>query len=235
MAEPLVFLSSFLCDARLFGPQLAELSIDHTIVVTPLLGETVEQMAIAALENLPPHFALVGHSLGGIVAMEMLRRAPDRITRVALMDTNAQSETPSSAAAREPRIVGAKSGRLEDVVKDELRTDYLAATPERLEILALWRQMALDQGVEGFVRQSRAMQRRPDQQATLRRARVPALLICGEEDNLTPVRRHEFIATLMPRAELTVIDGAGHLPMLERPDLVTEALRQWLAKPLLLR
>ncbi|MFT6451917.1 MAG: pimeloyl-ACP methyl ester carboxylesterase [Halocynthiibacter sp.] len=235
MSETLVFLAGFLSDARLFGPQLTELSMERTIAIAPLLGATIEEMALNALEGLPQNFALVGHSLGGIVAMEMLRRAPERITRVALMDTNAQGETPSMAAAREPRIVGAKSGRFVDAVRDELRADYLADTPDRDEILALWQQMALDQGVDTFVRHSRAMQRRPDQQGTLRRARVPALLICGAQDELTPVRRHEFISTLMPRAELQVIEGAGHLPMLERPSAVTQALREWLDRPLLLR
>ena len=235
MAEPLVLLNGYLTDARLFGPQLTELSMERTIVLAPLLGDTVETMAQGALESLPPHFALAGHSLGGIVAMEMLRRAPERITRIALMDTNAQAETPNVAAAREPRIVAAKAGRLGEVLREELKQDHLAIGPDRDEIFALWMQMALDQGPEAYVRQNRAMQKRPDQQGTLRRARAPALVICGDEDSLTPLRRHEFIATLMPRAELMTIEGAGHLPMLERANKVTQALRDWMDRPLLLR
>jgi len=235
MTETLVFLNGFLTDARLWGPQITELSMERSVTLAPLLGETVEDMAARALEMLPPHFALVGHSLGAIVAMEMLRRAPERIMRVALMDTNAQSETPSNAAAREPQIVKARSGRLRAVLQEVFSEEHLAISDDRPEIAALWRQMGEDQGVAAFTAQSRAMQKRPDQQATLRRSRVPALLICGREDKLTPPRRHEFIATLMPRAELMVMEGAGHLPMLERPAQVTQALRDWLNRPLLLR
>ena len=79
------------------------------------------------------------------------------------------------------------------------------------------------------------MQKRPDQQATLRRAKVPTLLICGADDEHTPVRRHEFIGTLMSNAQLLVVEGAGHLPPLERPAVVTHALREWLDAPFVLR
>ncbi len=231
MDEPLVFMAGFLADARLYGPQLTELGLERTVIHVPLVGDSVEDMAGHALQSLPARFALTGHSLGGMVAMEILRTAPDRVTRIALMDTNAQAETPSAAAAREARIVGAKAGRLAESLAEELRPDGLADSPDRDDIYRLWFQMGLDQGAENFVRQSRAMQRRPDQQPHLRRARLPALLLCGAEDRITPPRRHEFVAALMLRADLALIEGAGHVPMLERPDLVTAALREWLARP----
>ena len=99
MGEPLVFLPGMMCDARLFGPQLAELSPKFTITVAPITkGQRIEEIASSLLDTLPRKFALAGHSLGGIVAMELLRRAPDRITRIALMATNALAETPQSAS-----------------------------------------------------------------------------------------------------------------------------------------
>lgn len=235
MTEPLVFLSGFMTDSRLFAPQVAEFSKDRAITVIPMIGETIEEMADRAMAALPPRFTLIGHSLGGIVAMELLRRIPARIERLCLMDTNAQNETPQMAAAREPQIIAARSGRLQQALDAELRREHLAATPERGEVLRLWHQMALDAGAQRFIAQSRALQRRPDQQATLRRSKMPTLVICGAEDGSTPVRRHEFIATLMANGRLVVVNGAGHLPTIERPAVVTHALREWLAEPLLLR
>ena len=95
--------------------------------------------------------------------------------------------------------------------------------------------MAVDLGPEVFVRQSRALQKRADLQGALRRMAVPTLVACGEHDALCPVRRHEFMAELIPHAELRVIADAGHLPVLEQPEVTNEILRTWLSAPLLLR
>lgn len=232
MTDPLVFLPGMMCDARLFGPQLAELSADTVVTVAPITrGERVEEIASSLLDHLPRRFALAGLSMGGIVAMELLRRAPDRISRIALMDTNPLAETPQVAAAREPQIVAARAGRLLDVMRDEMKPNYLAPGPYRSEVLDLVMDMARALGPEVFVRQSRALQRRPDQQTTLRKSDIPALILCGVHDALCPVKRHEVMAELMPNAELVVIDDAGHLPTLEQPDKTTAALRDWMRAP----
>ena len=173
--------------------------------------------------------------MGGIVAMELLRRAPDRITRLALMDTNPLAETPVVAAAREPQIIGARTGRLEQVMREEMKPNYLAPGPYRAEVLELVMEMALTLGPEVFVRQSRALQRRRDQQGTLRKCKVPTLILCGAHDMLCPIKRHTFMAELTPYAELVVIEDAGHLPTLECPDQTTAALRKWMTAPLMLR
>ena len=195
------------------------------------VGETIEEIAQNVLAAAPERFALAGLSMGGIVAMELLRVAPDRITRIALMDTNCQPEMPTVAAAREPQIVGAKTGRLEEIMRDEVKPNYLAPGPGRTDVLNIVMEMALDLGPEVFIRQSRALQRRPDQQGTLRRARTPALILCGEHDALCPIRRHEFMAHLMPNARLEIIADAGHLPTLEQPEVTTDLLRRWLSLP----
>lgn len=232
MNDPLVLLPGMMCDARLFMPQIAALSSDVAVHVAPVTqGDSIEKIAKLVLAAAPERFALAGLSMGGIVAMEMLRVAPARISRIALMDTNCQAEMPNVAAAREPQIVRVKSGRLEAVMRDEMKPNYLAPGPRRLEVLNTVMEMALDLGPEVFVRQSRALQRRPDQQGTLRRAKLPALILCGEHDALCPVRRHEFMAHLMPNAVLRIIPEAGHLPTLERPRLVTDLLRRWLSSP----
>jgi pimeloyl-ACP methyl ester carboxylesterase len=236
MAEPLVFLPGMMCDARLFGPQIAELSADHCVMVAPVTqGERIEEIASGLLDQLPARFALAGLSMGGIVAMELLRRAPDRITRIALMDTNPLAETPPVAAAREPQIVGVRTGRLEQVMRDEMKPHYLAPGPHRAEVLELVMDMALALGADTFVRQSRALQRRRDQQGTLRKCKVPTLVLCGAHDALCPVKRHTFMAELIPDAKLVVLENAGHLPTLETPAETTQALRDWLKQPLILQ
>ncbi len=236
MSEPLVLLPGMMCDARLFLPQVVEFSSDTAVTVAPITaGERVEEIASALLAQLPARFALAGISLGGIVAMELLRRAPERVTRIALMDTTPLPETPDYAASREPRIMGARAGRLAEVLREELPAGALAPGGDSAEILALVQDMGLRLGPEVFVRQSRALQRRKDQVATLRRIRQPVLVLCGEYDSLTPVKRHEFMAGLIPYAKLVVVAGAGHLPVLEQPRAVNRALRDWMRQPLVLR
>ena len=95
--------------------------------------------------------------------------------------------------------------------------------------------MARTCGAEAYVRQSRAMQRRRDQQSTMRRLKMPVMVICGEHDPIFPVKRHEFMASLIPYAELSIIPGAGHLPTLEAPTAMTDVIRKWMAQPLVLR
>ena len=232
MADPLVLLPGMMCDARLFLPQILDLGRDVSIQIAPTTrGDSITAIAKFALEQAPPKFALAGLSMGGIIAMEMLALAPSRVTRLALMDTNCQAELPNVAAAREPQIVRVQAGRLEEVMRDEMKPDYLAPGPRRFEVLDVVMQMALEIGPQTFIRQSRALQRRPDQQATLRRSKTPTLIMCGEYDSLCPIRRHEFMADLMPNAHLEIISGAGHLPTLEQPEAINDHLRDWLNAP----
>ncbi|KPA22206.1 Pimeloyl-(acyl-carrier protein) methyl ester esterase [Shimia sp. SK013] len=236
MSEPLVLLPGMMCDARLFSYQLAVLSRDRAVTIAPVTqGDRIGDMAAFLLSQLPDKFALAGLSMGGIVAMEILRRAPDRVTRIALMNTNPLAESPASAAAYEPWIVGAMAGRLDEVMTDFMRPEYLAPGPGRAQIMAEVQAMARSMGPEIFVRQARALQRRLDQQKTLRRLKCPALVLCGEHDGLTPVKRHQFMAELIPYAELKVVENAGHLPVLEQPEATTEALRTWMAQPFVLQ
>ena len=235
MAETLVFLPGMMCDARLFGPQIAEMSADTAVMVAPITqGERVEQIASQLLDLLPQRFALAGLSMGGIVAMEVLRRAPERVARIALLDTNPLPETPQVAAAREPQIVAVKAGRMLEVMRDEMKPNYLAPGPHRGDVLDLVMDMARALGPDVFVRQSRALQRRPDQQTTLRKCKVPALILCGAHDALCPVKRHEFMAEMIPNATLRIMEQSGHLPTLEQPQETTQALREWLAQPMIL-
>ena len=236
MSDPLVLVPGMMCDARLYGPQIEALSREMNVMVAcATRGEQIEEIASDILMGCPQKFALAGLSMGGIIAMEILRRAPERVTRIALMDTNAQGETPQTSAGYEPMIVGVKAGRLDEVMRGFLKPDYLAPGPGRMAVLAKMAEMTRDLGPEVFLRQVRALQRRRDQQATLRKCKVPALVLCGAHDRLTPVKRHEFMAELIPYARLEIIEEAGHVPTLEAPEAVTQALRAWMGQPFVLQ
>lgn len=236
LAEPLVLIPGLMADARLFLPQIVQLGADRAMqVVLPTKGETVEQMSEAMLPGLPEKFALLGHGLGGDVALDLIRRVPDRVTRVILMATDPLAEPPQTAAAREARIVAAKSGRLAEAMRQEIPASAIVDAPWRDEIMALVQDMALGLGEGVFLRQSRALQRRPDQQKTMRRVKLPVLVIAGEADTLVPMRRQEFTADLMPYGKLRVIEAAGHLASLEQPEQVSKVIGEFLAGPMMLR
>lgn len=229
-SEPIVFLPGMMCDARLFAPQIDGLSHQCAVMVAPThLGERVEQIASSILDMAPQRFALCGLSMGGIVALEIIRRAPDRVKRLCLMDTNPMCETPERAAEREPQIIAARTGRLEQIMREEITLNYLTETLHKEHIFELLIDMGMSLGSEAFVRQSRALQKRRDQQSFLSKIKCPTLLLCGEQDQICLPKRHQFMAELIEGAKLTIIKNAGHLPTLEQPEATNEALRAWLA------
>ena len=236
MADPLVMIPGLMADARLFLPQIVQLGMGRAVhIVLPTTGDTVEAMSEAILAGLPQKFALLGHGLGGDVALDIIRRVPDRVVRIVLMATDPLAEAPQTAAARESRMMAARSGRLIEAMGEEIPLAALADTEWRDDIVALIKDMAIGLGEGVFIRQSRALQRRPDQQKTMRRVKLPALVIAGALDTLVPMRRSEFTANLMPFGTLQVIDGAGHLATLEQPEAVNAALAAFLAGPVMLR
>lgn len=225
-----------MCDARVFWPQIAELSATMAVTVAPITqGERIDEIASGLLDVLPQKFALAGFAMGGTVALEIARRAPNRVTRLALIDTSPLGVTPQASAMRELRIVKAKSGKLIDVMREEIPQTALAAGPDRGAIIDIMLDMADTLGVEVYVKQARALQRCGDQQAILRKLRCPTLVMCGAYDSINPVKRHSFMAELIPHAVLRVIEGAGHVPMLEQPQATTAALADWMRLPYVLQ
>ncbi|MEM9529289.1 MAG: alpha/beta fold hydrolase [Pseudomonadota bacterium] len=228
---PLLFLPGMMCDARLFAPQIATFSKDHPVLLAPLVGRsTVTDLATDILAWAPERFALAGLSFGGIVAMEMVRQAPDRVSRLALLDTNPLAEPPEKAAIRDQQITRVLAGQLRAVMRDEMKPNYLAPGPENERVLNLCMDMAESLGNDVFVSQSRALQSRRDQRETLKQVSHPTLVVCGEHDTLCPLQRHELMRDLIAGAELSVIPGAGHLPTLEQPERTSAALAAWLAR-----
>ena len=228
--EPLVLIPGFMADARSFMPQLARFGADRPVILlNPGLGDTVEKIAAEITPDLPPRFALIAHGLGGNIAIEILRKRPEAVTRIALISTDPLPDTPQVAAAREALLVATKTGHLQACMSQMLPLDALHDAPWRDEVMALVMDMAENLGPIQFQRHLRVLQRRPDQQKTLRKVHVPTMIISGESDTLVPRRRAEFLAAMMPQGCLEIIAEAGHLPQLEQPEAVTKVLQTFLS------
>ena len=231
MKTPLVFLPGMMCDARLFGPQIEAMTPNRAVSCPDISSaKSIEALAEGVLSSAPETFALAGLSMGGIVAMEVLRQDPARLKGLALLDTNPLAELPEVAANRAPQMEKARNGDLYSVMRDEMKPNYLAQGNRRQEVLSLCMEMAMDLGPEVFCRQSIALRDRPDQTATLAHCEVPTLILCGREDGLCPVSRHELMHQLVKGSTLTIIEGAGHMPTLEMPADTSAALSLWLRK-----
>ena len=229
MKEPLLLLPGHMCDARLFSHQINRLCRVAGLHLPKVPdGESIRNMAVDILADAPPRFAVAGLSMGGIVAMEIYRIAPERVTRIALMDTNHLPESKESAAERKVMMTRVKRGHFREVVRDELKPQYMSNGSDNRPNLNVIMDMALSLGPDVFIRQSRAINRRRDQSGTLRSLNVPAWIMCGERDTLCPVERHREIAALIPKARLEVIPGAGHLPTLEQPEIANQKLIEWM-------
>ena len=230
MIEPLVLIPGLSCDARLYAPQWPALAPGRPILVAQhdrdeSLGDIAERLLAVA----PARFALCGLSMGGYAAFEVMRRAPERVTRLALLDTSAKPATPETNAPREQMIALAQKGAFDNVTT--LLWQRLVA-PARLSDEALRldvRAMAEAVGADGFVRQQRAIMGRPDSRPGLGAIRVPTLVLVGEEDLITPpTEAREIAAGIGAGARLVTLAGCGHLATLEQPEAVTRALLAWL-------
>ena len=226
---PLVLLPGMMCDERLFASQINELSKRREVHFAKITDhETISELASDVLNNAPPVFALAGLSMGGIVAMEIVSQAPERVERLALLDTNPLAELPDVLKRRGPQIDAIKNGQLKEIIRDEMKPNYLFDGVRKTEILKLCMDMALDIGPDAFIRQSIALRDRADQKNTLGSYKRPALVLCGRHDVLCPLERHELMHTLLENSKLEIIEDAGHLPTLEQPKITTMALASWL-------
>jgi pimeloyl-ACP methyl ester carboxylesterase len=231
MTEPLVLLPGLLCDAALWAPQVDALrGLADPIMIGDLTRhDSMGAMAEAILAEAPPRFALAGLSMGGYCAQEIMRRAPERVTRLALLDTSARADSDEQRARRRGLIELAQKGQFKGVTP---RLLPLLIHPDRLEDKPLTRTvmgMSARVGQAAFLRQQKAIMGRPDGRPDLARIACPTLVLVGRQDALTPVALHEEIVAGVPGARLTVIEDSGHLTTLERPDPVNLALEEWLS------
>jgi len=227
---PLVLVPGLLCDRRLWRHQTEGLTdLAGPVLVPDVTGEdSVAGMARGVLEAAPERFALAGLSMGGYVSLEVVRRAPERVEALALLDTSARPDTPEQTEARLALVGLARSGRFDEVWRLLLPRIVHPDRVEDPEIRSTVREMAHAVGPEGFERQERAIIGRPDSRGGLPAISCPTLVLCGKDDALTPPHLHEELAEGIRSARLCQIDDCGHLSTLERPEAVTRAMRAWL-------
>jgi pimeloyl-ACP methyl ester carboxylesterase len=226
---PLVLVPGLLCSARLYGSQIAGLwPFGQVTVADHRRDADMAAIAAAILAQAPPRFALAGLSMGGYIAFAMLRLAPERVARLALLDTSARPDLPEQKAGREKFIAMAEAGKLTDVV-DLLTPRFLHRSRHNDEALKrIVRDMAAETGPEAFVRQQKAIMSRADARPLLATILCPTLVLVGDGDELTPPELAKEIAGGISGARLVVVPECGHLSTLEQPEAVNAALADWL-------
>lgn len=229
--QDLLLIPGLVCTRLLWEPQIAGLAdIANIEVADHNRDETIPAIAARILESAPPTFALAGLSMGGYIAFEVWRQAPERVERIALLDTRATMDAPEETVRRKELLALVERGRFTGV-HDRLIPLFVHA--DRLDdqnLIGIIRQMAEDTGKDGFVRQTRALMGRQPAHDVCRSINVPALVLCGRQDALTPLQMHEEMANLIPNATLSVIEDCGHLSTLEKPDQVNAEMRAWLTR-----
>lgn len=226
---PLVLVPGLLCSARLYAPQIPALwQFGPVTVADHRRDATIEGIARRILAAAPPRFALAGLSMGGYIAFSMVQLAPERVIKLALLDTSARPDSPEQTTAREKIIATAQAGKLSEVV-DALIPRFLHKARQGDEGLKrIVREMAADTGVEAFVHQEKALIARVDSRPMLPTIRCPTLVLVGDGDELTPLRLSEEIANGIPDARLVTVPECGHLSTLEKPEAVNQAMAKWL-------
>lgn len=228
--ETLVFLPGMMCDERLFAPQVEALRAQYEIIIPKLGAPSIKEMADNVLDAVPSEkFNLIGLSMGGIVAMEIMRQASHRVLRLALLNTNHLADAPQNYATRNRQIEDVQNGKLHDVIVAEMKPHYLAKkNMDNEALLNILIEMAMDVGGERFIAQSIALRDRSDQSETLKTVRQPTLILCGEEDALCPPERHQQMAEIIPNGRMISIKNTGHISTLESPSEINECLLDWL-------
>ncbi len=226
---PLLLVPGLLSDAAQWRPQIDGLKdIVESTVCDTTAQEDMESLARTLLREAPPRFALAGTSMGGYVAFEILRQAPERVTRLAILNSTARADTPTQQAKRRLLVGMARTGAFKGVTPRLLPQ---LIHPDHLKDAALTRcvtEMAARVGRDAFEHQQKAIMNRIDSRPFLLSIACPVLLIGGQQDRITPPPLIEEMADLIPHARIALLDPCGHLSTLEQPDEVTRLMRSWL-------
>jgi pimeloyl-ACP methyl ester carboxylesterase len=214
---------------RIYAPVMPALwRFGPVMVANHIRDDSMGAIARRILKEAPPRFALAGHSMGGYIAFEIMRQAPERVTRLALINTQARPDTPEASARRRGQIARAYAGQYHDVM-DELFPGFVH--PSRRDdatLRKLVHDMGDDIGAEAFVRQQTAVIGRADSRPTLSAIRCPTLVLTGDQDNTIPNSLSVEMADAIEGAALTIIPDCGHLPQVEQPQATADALLSWI-------
>jgi len=222
---PIVFVPGLLASPRLYFEQLPALwRLGPVTVADHTRDDEMAPIARRILADAPPRFALIGLSMGGYIAFEMLRQEPERVLRLALLDTTARADTPEQTENRKRQIAIARAGRFSDIPGLIYPRLVHPSRHSDAQLQQTVRRMAEETGAEAFIRQQTAIMRRADSRPGLGAIRCPTLALVGEQDEITPPDHAREMADAIPGARLAVIAGAGHASTLEAPEAVNEAL-----------
>ena len=228
--EHLILLPGTLCTDSLWRYQIEHLSDIAEIQVGDLTqNDTIREMAKSVLKNAPSQFSLAGLSMGGIVAMELVRQAPERVKKLALLDTNPTPPRAEQITGWENFISMANHGQFMEVTEKFLLPVLIHPNQQKnLDLIETIKQMAEDVGPKAMIRQMKALMTRPDVREHLSAITCPTLVLLGRQDALCSIEMHEYLASVIPNAKLSIIEECGHLSTLERPEEVTTELKNWL-------
>lgn len=226
---PVVLVSGQLLTAECWAPQIAALNRDYDLRLADHRRDaTIAGMAARLLAEAPERFDLVAHAMGGFVAFEVMRQAPQRVRSLALIATLASADGPAQTARRQGYIRLVEDGNFAGVVEERIPILVHPARREDDHLLAVVRRMALDTGAKTFLNQQRAIMGRIDSRPSLSAIACPTLLIRGAQDGITTAEQQDEMLAAIPGARLETLDDAGHLATLERPRSVNALLASWL-------
>jgi pimeloyl-ACP methyl ester carboxylesterase len=227
--QPLILVPGLVCDGALWAHQRDGLAdVAYCVVADVSRPDTMQDMAAEVLANAPESFAIAGFSMGGYVALEVIRQAPHRVTRLALIESGARADYPEQTANRKASIADCRAGRYAAVIETMLPA-LLHPTRLTQPLADQVRAMAGRVGSECFVRRQLAIISRTDARDLLRAATIPVRIICGRVDRLTPpARSSQEVAEMTPDARLSIVEDCGHMLPLEYPQAATALMRDWM-------
>jgi pimeloyl-ACP methyl ester carboxylesterase len=229
MSLPLLFIPGLNCTTELFADQISHFSPHRPVVVADHTGhDSVGAIVRSILQSAPDRFALCGLSMGGYLALEVMRQAPHRVDRLALLDTGARGESPQQAETRRKMIAFARAGQFKTAVEATLPLLLAESRNSDAVLLQRIRAMAADTGVDNYLKQLLATTSRPVSIPLLATITVPALVLVGSEDQITPPALAKEMAGLIANSTLVQLDDCGHMSTMEKPDEVIAALEEWL-------
>ena len=226
---PILLVPGLASSPRIFAPLAPALwRFGPVTVANHIRDGSMGAIARRILAEAPPRFALAGHSMGGYIAFEIMRQAPQRVAKLALINTQARPDTPEATARRRGQIARAKSGDYHAVLEELFAGFVHPSRRDDPALRQLVHDMGDDIGAEAFVRQQTAAMSRPDSRPTLAWIKCPTLVLSGDEDNTIPNSLSVEMADGIHGAKLTILSNCGHLPQPEQPEATAEALVEWL-------
>ena len=227
---PIVLVPGLLCSPLLYANQIPALwQFGPVTIADHRRDDTMDAIAKRILASAPPRFALAGLSMGGYIALAILRAAPERVMRIALLDTGARADLPEQSDRRKAQIELARAGRLAEIAETLWPLFVHKDRQGDASLKKIVLHMAQHTGADAFIRQQTAIMSRPEFRADLPKIKCPTLVLVGEGDQLTPPNLSEEIASAIPGSRLVVVPDSGHLSALERPDAVNTALVKWMS------